>query len=378
MSLVMPNGNPQIMQQGNLDTSVLDRGVPTDETRKDAPDNRAPGGPDSQGPWNDFPDLSSMYERDENGRLRPKFTPPAGSAGDTGKNGSGSGTGTAGSTIPGVPPSFQNPNSPVINSQFKAQNIRDFTGKTITRPTYTPTQMSQFSDPRNMQVQQGRDDLLLQQLLNPESMSQTWQDQVFEQQKDDANSWAKQMGLANQQQAVGMGRSLGSGWVQDRNQNTQNELTNQLLAGRRSVATQAATQNFADRMGVLSAAENGLNADVDRLGAIFQSILAGQQAQAGENQFSAQFGLNSQLADAANERDNYASYLSGRSLQDQSNVRQEQFGQSAFGLSNQSRQNDRQAALNEWMAANNIDLGWANYGLTADGQFLNYLSNFTG
>lgn len=292
-------------------------------------------------------------------------------------------TGGGGAPVPGVPQMYATPNfaaaaanAPQHTSQFKAQQIRDFTGKEIKAPEYTKTIFSQFTDPRNQQVQQGRNDLLLKQLQNPESMSQLWQDQMFESQKDQANSFAQQLGLQNQQQTVGRGLQLNGGFAQNQRTDVQNALMNQLLAGRRDIATQAATQNFADRMNVLGAAEAGLTNDVNREGAVFQNLLAGQQAQAGENQFGAQFGLAGQQAEAGNQRDNYAAYLSGRDLQDSSNARQEQFLQSAFGLNQQSRQNARQQALNEFLGLNNANLGWANYGLSADEQFLRYLGNY--
>jgi hypothetical protein len=108
---------------------------------------------------------------------------------------------------------------------------------------------------------------------------------------------------------------------------------------------------------------------------VFQNILAGQGAQAGENQFDAQYGFDSTKALADNERGNYQSYLGGRDLQGQENARQEQFRQAAWALSQNSRQNAQQMALQQFLAGNNADLGWANYGLNADGQALNFLNS---
>lgn len=294
-------------------------------------------------------------------------------------------SGGQGQPAPGVPATYAGPNAsgmaqqsmqaaPTIQSQYNPQQIRDFTGKQLNVPDYTKTVFSQFSDPRNMQVQGAKDQQLLKLIQNPQSLNQTWQDQMFEAQKDDATAFAKQMGLQNQQGMVGRGFNPMGNQAQWQQQELQGQLGNQLLAGRRDVATKAALQNRADELNALQAAEAGLSGDTSRMSQIFQNILSGQQAQAGDNQFAARYGLDATQAQAANERDNYAAYLSGRNVQGAENRAAEQFRQSAFGLSNQSQQNARSSGLQEWLAQNNSDLGWANYGLNADDQFLRYLS----
>lgn len=400
MALVMPDGNPQPMQQSTMqqqqqgspwdkyNSSVqqgyqtyLGRGASEDELRIHHNNN-------AQG-YNDPNQLNTALdnirnspeamERQRNQQAPPTNNqpPPPGNTQQYAPPGSGGG----GQAVPGVPQNYASQAAqqsmkaaPTIQSQYQPQQIRDFTGQQLNVPEYTKTVFSQFSDPRNQQVQGAKDQQLLQLLRNPESLSQTWQDQMFEQQKDDANSLAKQLGLQNQQGMASRGWNPFGNQAQWQQQELQDNLANQLLAGRRNVATQAATQNRADVLNALQAGEAGLSGDTSRAGSVFQNTLAGQQAQQGDNQFASTFGLQSQQAQAGNERDNYLAYLQGRNLQGSENRAAEQYRQSAFGLSNQSQQNARSSGLQEWLAQNNNDLGWANYGLSADGQFLNYLN----
>ena len=293
-----------------------------------------------------------------------------------------------GAAAPGVPQTYANNggqsmqsrvaaagnSAPSIQSKFTAQQIRDFQGRDLNIPAYVKSQFSQFTDPRDTQIQGQVDSNLLNLLQNPHSLSQTWQDQMFEQQKDDALSFAKQSALGSDQQLVNRGVGLGGGQQVAAQRDIDSNLFSQLLAGRRDIATQAALQNRADDLNALQAGEAGLSGDTSRMSQIFQNLLAGQSAQAGENQFDAKYGFDTTTALADNERQNYSGYLGGRGLQGQENAREEQFRQSAFGLSQQARQAAEQMALNSYMAGNNMDLGWANYGLDADGQFLNYLN----
>lgn len=392
MALVMPDGNPSPMSQSTYQSpydqisnaysqylgrnpesaqavmSHLGNGKATSQSAVDFGINQIRNSPEAQ----------EYARRQQEGQNN---APPAQ---QQMQNSAPVQNGGGGQPAPGVPPVYAGPNlstmisdaqknAPQIQSQFVAQQIRDFTGRALDIPNYNQTQFQQFSDPRDQRIMDGRNDLLLHLIQNPESMSQLWQDQMFESGKDDALALSKQLGLQNSQALVGRGLNLGGGSDQAFKQALDSDLAGKLLAGRRDVATKAATQNFADRLNALGAVEAGLTGDTSRAGSIFQNILAGQQAQAQDNQFAAKYGFDSTNALAQNERDNYSSYLSGRGLQGQENARAEQFRQSAFGLSQQARQNAAQQALNEFMAANNADLGWANYGLSADQQFLNFL-----
>jgi hypothetical protein len=399
MSLAMPDGNPQPVQQGSYQNpqqqaarnqlnSTYQQYLGRDMGDQDWYSQTSGGTQYQQSNVNhamnnirNSPEAQAYANRNQQ-QQAPAPTGP--DAGGVTNNGAGY-AGPSAPPVPGVPPAYAGPNlqnmmsqaadnAPGINSNFTAQQIRDFQGRQLDIPDYVKTQFSQFSDPRNQQIQGGRDQLLIHALQNPESLSQVWQDQMFEKQKDDANSWAQQMGLQNNQNLVARGHTLGGGVQQAMNQDTQSQLMQQLLAGRRDIATQAATQNFADRLNVLGAAEQGLTGDTSREAQVFQNILAGQGAQAGENQFDAQYGFDSTKALADNERGNYQSYLGGRDLQGQENARQEQFRQAAWALSQNSRQNAQQMALQQFLAGNNADLGWANYGLDADSQFLNFLN----
>jgi hypothetical protein len=395
MALVMPDGRPQPMDQGQYQTqgsqgspwdpynASIQQSYQTHLNRQAAPEELALH--HNNNPYG-YADPSLLKHAQDNianseeARNRRAQAPPQQNAPPQG-NASGGGQPAA----PGVPQVYaQGPNlssmmssaqssAPTINSQYNSQQIRDFTGKNIVAPNYTQTVFSQFQDPRNQQTQENKDQLLNNLLQNPQSLSQTWQDQMFEKQKEEALSFAQQMGLQNQQGLVGRGNSLFGGVAQGQQTDLNASLAEALLGGRRDIATQAATQNRADELNALQAGEQGLSGDVNRGSQVFQNYLAGQSAQADDNRYATDYGLRSQQAVAGNERDNYASYLGGRNLQGTENARAEQFRQSAFGLSNQSRQNAAQQALQAYMAQDGSELGWANYGLNADDQFLRFL-----
>lgn len=82
-------------------------------------------------------------------------------------------------------------------------------------------------------------------------MNQQVQDSMFEQQKEQANAMAKQFGLMNQQKAASSGFGYGNSQQRAGEQDMQNNLMQQLLGGRRDIATQAAQVNRADRYNAL-------------------------------------------------------------------------------------------------------------------------------
>lgn len=436
MSLVMPNGQPAPAQQGNFvprdhrgSTEAYDRHNTTfNATHAPQPPQNGPpplGSPPNGGSpwdpynaqvqdayrrhlgrdatvqelgghhggnpygWSDPNQLNSVLtgiensEEARNYRNNPQRQSP--SVDTTGANRSGGGGGGGGASYPAaphVPTTFNIGNmvdtamrdAPQLNSQFQPQHIKDFIAKEFTAPSYRQSTFSQFNDPRNMDVQTERDALLLNMLRNPESMGQTMQDQLFEQQKDDALAFAKQFGLQQEQQLAGRGFSNYGGVAQQMRTDLNQDLASELLSGRRNIAAQASRQNFQDRLGALSAGEAGLSGDMGRQSELFRNLLAGQHAQAEDNRFGSQFALNTEQLRHGVNNQNYQSYLAGRGLQGQENARAEQFRQSAFGLSEQARNNARNSAIQQFLAQNNTDLGWANYGLSADQQFLNFLN----
>lgn len=394
MSLVMPNGNPTPQQQGQYQAAQNQIGAGYQQylgrpMNQDDFNSQTSGGQHYQ-QQNVNHALSQIQNSDEarayaQRQSQPQQNEPAPAAGAPAptQQYAPQSSGGGGQAVPGVPQTMAKPsfsgqaafdNAPKIQSGYSAQQIRDFTGRQLDIPDYQKTTFDQFSDPRNMPIQGQMDQNLLGLLQNPHSVGQTWQDQMFESQKDDALQFAKQAGLAGDQNLVSRGIGLGGGQQVANQQAVNSDLFSKLLAGRRDVATKAAQINRADELNALQAGEQGMSGNTSRMSEIFRNILSGQSAQAGENQFDAKYGFDTETAKAGNERDNYASYLGGRQLQGTENAREEQFKQSAFGLTAQSQQAARQAALQEMMANNNADLGWANYGLNADGQFLNFLN----
>jgi hypothetical protein len=153
-------------------------------------------------------------------------------------------------------------------------------------PSYQMQQFSQFQP--NQQWTNQRNDLMSAILKNPRTMDQTWQDQMYESQKEQAQGMAKQLGLQNQQNMVSRGFGPQGGQASAYQGKLDENLMAQLLGGRRDIATQATQQNRQDELQALSASLGLQGGDIQS----YMAQLAGQQAQAGENQFGSGFGMD--------------------------------------------------------------------------------------
>jgi hypothetical protein len=139
-------------------------------------------------------------------------------------------------------------------------------------------------------------------LQRPETRDQRWQDARFEEGKESALDYRQQLGQQAQQNAASRGLRAGSGATQAILSGLDQNLTSQLLAGRRQVAGEAAIGNRADQYDAVNAAQ-----EMDQQG------------------FQNQFNTNNQ---------NLALWSAGE------DARQ---GQQSFGLTN-------------WLAGQNVDL----------------------
>jgi len=103
------------------------------------------------------------------------------------------------------------------------------------------------SNPYAQQQQQ-----IMQRILaNPQTMGQQQQDQLNESQKESAVRLQRQAQQQGQQQLAGRGFGAGGGSQQQLNAQTNQQMMNQVLAGRRDVALKAAQQNRQDELQAL-------------------------------------------------------------------------------------------------------------------------------
>lgn len=190
----------------------------------------------------------------------------------------------------------------------------------------------------------GQQQALMSKILaDPHTMSQQWQDQVSESQKESAQRMMAQANAQGQQSLAGKGFAAGGGAQQQMQNQNQQQMISQLLAGRRDTATQAAQQNRADEYNALNNSaqlnQQDWNGQMQlagmNLGQMNQNRSQNLQdflglhgadmdmlrLQQGDNQFNSQFGLD------------FLRYL----------AQKEQFGQS---LGENARQFNGQMGLN--------------------------------
>jgi hypothetical protein len=109
----------------------------------------------------------------------------------------------------------------------------------------------QYQNPFQQQQQQ-----LMQQILGSGgSMNQQVQDSMFEQQKEQALALQKQLGMAGSQGVASRGFGPKGGAAAGMQGQLNNALAQQLMGGRRDIATQAAQVNRADQLAALGASQ---------------------------------------------------------------------------------------------------------------------------
>lgn len=96
-----------------------------------------------------------------------------------------------------------------------------------------------------------RNNILTSILNNPETMGQTQQDQLFEQQKEMANSLASQARARLGRNVTNSGWTSGGGRFLSGQAAIEGQTAESLLAGRRDIAVQAAEQNRKDQLAAL-------------------------------------------------------------------------------------------------------------------------------
>jgi hypothetical protein len=244
----------------------------------------------------------------------------------------------------GVPPAYQAPQTP-FNSGYKPAQFSQFNPQ-----SYQQFQFSQFQAPDQTKQTGQRNQLMDSIMGNVRPFDQQWQDQMFEQQKEQANSMAEQMGLQNQQQLVSRGIGTGGGSARRMERQTQQDLMQNLLAGRRDIATQATGKNREAELAAMGMANDVLNSDMGRALQSYQGTLQGQQLQAGEGRFAQE-----------NARNNFLAMLQGQQAQDGSN----QFGANhafqQFMGNEQLKQAAAQGGLQNFLGGQGNMLEWARF-----------------
>jgi hypothetical protein len=193
--------------------------------------------------------------------------------------------------------------------------------------------------------------MMQKMLANPHTMGQQWQDQQYEAGKEQALDMHKQLGLQASQGLTGRGFSGAGGVNQaimgDLNQN----LMSQLLAGRRDIATQAATQNRQDELTAMQMAQGW-----DQQG--FQNAM-------GQNQFGLQRWLAGTNADLE-----YQQFGEGQRQFDKG------FGLDFMRFLENQKQFQQQFGEGKRQYDNTMGLNWFNAQVNQQNNFLNWLGQY--
>lgn len=116
-----------------------------------------------------------------------------------------------------------------------------------------PVEGRMFGPQYQNPFQQQQQDMMRQLLGSGGSMNQTMQDQLFERQKEQSNALAKQFGMMGQQAAGARGFSSGGNAAQAAQSQVNSNLARELMGGRRDISAQAAQVNRQDQLNALNA-----------------------------------------------------------------------------------------------------------------------------
>jgi hypothetical protein len=152
-------------------------------------------------------------------------------------------------------------------------------------PTYTPYQFTQYGqqvDPWATQNAQAGD-LITQMLAAPHTITDQGAGILAERQK--AQALAQQQALldALQQQQVASGFGTPGGYQQSQQRRIGEGTNTALLQGSQDLALARMQQDRQDEINALNAASGFMGQDAARQGTLYQSLLSGQNAQAGDN-----------------------------------------------------------------------------------------------
>lgn len=215
-----------------------------------------------------------------------------------------------------------NPNSPTYQST-------DY-GSIATPNAYSADRFSQFAGPDQQRLAGQQADLASAILGNPQSMGPEVVSGMENAQKENALLQAKQDAMRIGAGAAARGVSGGGAELADTNR-LYNTADANILAGNRAIESQAAQQNFQDRLNTMGAVNDVLNSQMGRATQAYSNTLAGQNAQANANQAAAASGFQKAGFDlsktGAQAAENLTRYNTDRqNQQDQLNRKLDQFG----------------------------------------------------
>lgn len=201
--------------------------------------------------------------------------------------------------------------------------------------------------------------MMQQMLANPHTMGQQQQDMLGERQKESATSMLRQMQGANQQGMQQRGFSPGGGQAQALNQQSQQQMMQQILAGRRDIAMQAAQQNRQDELGALQASLGFQGQEFGQDMGLSQQALGQMNQNRGQN-FNEELGRHGMGMDLKNY-----------------DMQKDQFNKN-FGLDflrymQQGDQFNRSLGENQRQYNGSMGLNWAQFDQNAQNNFLNMM-----
>jgi hypothetical protein len=239
---------------------------------------------------------------------------------------------TGQSAQPAAPAWGQNPavTSPVTGSMFGQGNVA------VQAPQH---QTYQHQNPYMQQQQQ-----LMQSILGSGgSMNQNVQDSMFEQQKEQANSMAQQLGMRAGQGAAGRGFGPNGNANQGAQSQINDTLAQQLMGGRRDISVQAAQTNRQDQL-------NALNQSMGLDDQAFNQGMGQNQQAYGQNMGNAQFQYQQMQNDRGSQLQEWLAQrtdqLENRGMRNQEQQFLQSFLESQRQFNNQFGENQRQFNAN--------------------------------
>lgn len=149
---------------------------------------------------------------------------------------------------------------------------------------YQKTQFSQFAGPNQQRLDDQQRQMFEQILANPETMNANVVSAMKNQLRETQANQLAAANQAGQQRFASMGR-LGGGMQQTAEASARDMAAKNLLAGNRDIMLAKAERDRADQLAAAQGATAFQDAQMGRFTSAYDRALAGESAQAGENQY---------------------------------------------------------------------------------------------
>ncbi len=198
------------------------------------------------------------------------YSAPAAAPAPSGGGGSAPAPSSGGGSVSGVPTAWNVKSSQLGGSvPTLADAIRD--SKQLQQaPTVNPYAV--FQPPTSVGLD-GRNNIINSIMAKPQVMDQQFQDQLFEQQKEQQSQLAAQAKGRISQQGAGRGLSATGGYQAGAMGQVEGDFMNQLLAGRRDVSVKAAEANRASEHAAVQMQEAIAQGDYVRAHSAYETQL---------------------------------------------------------------------------------------------------------